>query len=98
MSDDNLHRRADDCVSFRDMVEYVSDQEAKWHTVRAESLVFIGNALEKLEKSITDHETWHRDVLERILRDKKSNAIAIAAVIVAFLALVVTTLASLTHH
>jgi len=87
------HRRVDDCVSFRDMVEYVADQEAKWHSVRAESLMQIGNAIEKIEKSFNDHAKWHREVLERMLSQGTQNRLATYALILTMVGLIISSIA-----
>lgn len=80
------------------MVEYVSESETRFHSIRAESLVQMSNALEKIEVRMDRHDKWHRDVLEKLLRERRQNGIAIAAVVVATLALLVTTLSVITTH
>lgn len=102
MSEDpNLHRRHDDFVSYRDMVEYFAKQEAEWHTMRAESFVIINAQLEKLdkrlEKSVEDfvetfraHEEWHRNVLQGLIDRGPQNRLSVAAIITAIIGIVVS--------
>lgn len=76
MSEDIIpHRRSDDCVSFREMVEYVADKEDRLMVARAESLVLINNAVEKMQKELSDHNSWHRDVLQDSIAFLKNTQI-----------------------
>lgn len=106
MPDDGMpQRRKDDCVSYKEMVEYVTQAEVQWHTVRAESLIQIGNAVEKMEKAFDDHEKWHRDVLEKMVAQNSTmiaqhaqNRLAIYALILTAIGILVATLVTLFHH
>ena len=63
-NEDTPHRRSDDTVTFREMVEYVADKEDRLMVARAESLVLINNAVEKMQAELSDHNKWHRDILQ----------------------------------
>lgn len=91
------YRRHEDYVSFRDMVEYVAESDARYHAARSESLIQISNALEKIEVRMDKHDEWHREVLERLLTERRSNGIAIIAVLVSIAALAANALTVLTH-
>lgn len=90
--DSEPRRRQDDCISYRDMVEYVSEVEVKFHSIRAESLIQISNTLEKMEARFEAHEQWHRTVLERMLTDRRNTGISVISLIIAALAVLSTLL------
>lgn len=95
------HRRHDDFVSYRDMVEYVAEHDAVMHTARAESLLYIGKALEKVEKAWQDHEDWHRDYLEQVINQGSSTRLAIVSIVIASLISTISVIVSvfaLIHH
>lgn len=66
-------RRHEDFVTYREMVEYVAEHDATMHTARAESLIFIGNALEKMDKRQEAHEQYHREFLQGIIDTLKKQ-------------------------
>lgn len=78
-----------DFVTYREMVEYVNTQVAEFHGIRAESLRQIGVELEKIEKDFQDHQTWHRNLLERMLEQGRNGRLAVASLIVGALGVVV---------
>jgi hypothetical protein len=80
------------------MVEYVAEADARYHAARAESLIQMSNALEKIETRFDRHDDWHRNVLETLLTSRRTNGIAILAVGVAALSTVATILCMVTHH
>ena len=102
MPDDDLpRRRHDDCVTFRDMVEYVAESDARYHAARAETLVQISNAMERHYEAMTkaldevrtligSHLDWHRDVLQGYLERATSNTTAIVACVISTLAVIAT--------
>lgn len=95
------HRRHDDTVSFRDMVEYVSEHDTLMHTVRAESLLHIGRSLEKMEKGLEDHEAWHRDYLEKLISQGSQTRLGVMSLVIASLlstAAIVVSLFTVLHH
>ena len=91
------YRRNEDFVSFREMVEYVAESDARYHAARADSLIQISNALEKIETRMDKHDEWHREVLERLLTERRSNGIAIFAIAVSVVALIANAVTVLTH-
>lgn len=99
---DPPRRRSDDYVTFRDMVEYVSETEAKMHSIRAESLININNQMEHLEATVTKavdtiserferHELWHRDVLQGFLDRAVQNKLSTGALVASIISIVVST-------
>lgn len=73
----------DSSVSFREMVAFYTSQSERDSTVRAESLLQINNAIEKMESRFDTavdkieerfdrHEEWHREVLEKIIDQTRS--------------------------
>lgn len=70
--------RSSDYITWRDIAElrewiiqFVADSEAKWHTVRAESLVIISNTLEKMDGRMDAHDTYHREILTEALQSMR---------------------------
>lgn len=101
MVDEQPHRRREDSVSFRDMVEYVAESDARYHAARADSLIQISNAMEKshealekaiirVERTVNDHSVWHRDVLQGYLDRAASNRVGIISLVISALAVLVT--------
>lgn len=80
------------------MVDYVARDAEKWSTVRAESILLINNAIEKIESKLDRHDEWHRDNLEDYIKSSKQNRMAQWAVAVSIAALVATTLLQILHH
>lgn len=88
-ADGDPRRRSDDCVSYREMVEYVGNAVTEFHAIRAESLIRVSVELEKIEASFDKHQEWHRVVLERMLEAGRNNRLALASIIVGALGVVV---------
>lgn len=99
---ENLHRRSDDCVSYKEMVEFVAHTETEWHSMRAESIIQMNNQMERIERSLNDgmrkldqrmekHETWHRDVLQGFLDRAVQNKLSTGALLASILSIIVST-------
>jgi len=118
---DQIAAALKNCVSYRDMVDYVAQQEAEFHTIRAEGFSMINKELERSEarqeraadrieaaleeiKAIsnrridavradfTDHEDWHRNVLQGLIDRSTQNKLAIVAIIVSIVGIALSTL------
>jgi len=46
---DQIAAALKNCVSYRDMVDYVAQQEAEFHTIRAEGFTMVNKELERSE-------------------------------------------------
>lgn len=81
-------------LTYRDLVEYVAREMAEATSSRAESLMFIGRELEKMEARLQNmnnaqvaHDTWHRDVLQGLIDREPARNTSVGSLIVAVLSL-----------
>ena len=73
-------------------------EESQWVAMRAESLIAMNNAVEKIERRLDQHEKWHTDNLQKAKDSAPMNWLTAGMLIVSLLALVASSVIALAQH